>query len=719
MAIFPPLHSSRQPSFFLCKMWVVVAAGLLLSMSTAAAVKEEMTLTAALSSHHDHRRCGHARVSKLPGYGRNAEIVSGRSAHEDAAFQPLQSTTTFESIRLMTEFDQGDCAASGANPAAPCGHCEAEGRNVTNFEGQFLSCLEADVLTPYKKAYLLDIVASAKVFMESALKVKRLTAPLVLGGSSRCGSQPGTPLPAGASTTGFNATDLLVLVTAAPAGAGSHTLAWATGCRALNTDGRVIVAQINWNPAMLPNNASQETVVQQHQDFQTAIHELLHPIGFTEPYFTHPSGYLNLDGTFNNAGNGFVSGSNNAALGKPISYVQTPRVVREARDYFGCPSLTYVEVEDGGGSGTAGSHWEKRTHEQETMNGVASTDQTFFSRMTLALLEDTGYYQVNYDKAELGMTYGKSKGCSFLQEKCNSVANSAAGGEFCFSNSTTDTFCAYDYLGGGLCQATMWETALPSQFRYFADSREGGISEPRDYCPTVQTSSSIRCVVAKTPTRAFETFGVSSRCYSSNLVTTSSTLVAMSTRKQTRCFLTVCNAENSTVSIAINGVNVNCPTAGGAVALPAELSATLQGEITCPAFSRVCTGAGNSLIIMPAYTKVSAGGGSAATTTPSSPTNATSGPTTSVDGATTVQGGGATTTTPPPPTTTATAPTPTNADGSPALSGGTTSPVNGSTTTTTTQASNSGGLSTGRLFSSSTCMESTILAALLLILSLF
>ena len=32
----------------------------------------------------------------------------------------------------------------------------------------------------------------------------------------------------------------------------------------------------------------------------------------------------------------------------------------EGRRYFGCESLVGVQLEDQGGSGTAGSHWEKR-----------------------------------------------------------------------------------------------------------------------------------------------------------------------------------------------------------------------------------------------------------------------------------------------------------------------------------------------------------------------
>jgi hypothetical protein len=59
----------------------------------------------------------------------------------------------------------------------------------------------------------------------------------------------------------------------------------------------------------------------------------------------------------------------------------------QAREHFGCDKLEGAELEDGGdSSGTAGSHWEKRTFLSEYMIGQSST-YPVFSEMTLALLE--------------------------------------------------------------------------------------------------------------------------------------------------------------------------------------------------------------------------------------------------------------------------------------------------------------------------------------------
>jgi len=58
------------------------------------------------------------------------------------------------------------------------------------------------------------------------------------------------------------------------------------------------------------------------------------------------------------------------------------------------------ELEDGGGSGTGGSHWEKRIFMNEYMTGTES-QHPIFSRLTMALFQDSGWYGVdNYAYAD-------------------------------------------------------------------------------------------------------------------------------------------------------------------------------------------------------------------------------------------------------------------------------------------------------------------------------
>ena len=113
-----------------------------------------------------------------------------------------------------------------------------------------------------------------------------------------------------------------------------------------------------------------------------------------------------------------------------IYYINSPKVLEQAKKYFGCDNLPYpgVPLENQGGEGSARSHWEGRYMYGDYMNMEISSD-TAISDITLALLEDTGFYKVNYFSGGL-FKFGKNKGCEFFTKKC--IENDKANfGEFC------------------------------------------------------------------------------------------------------------------------------------------------------------------------------------------------------------------------------------------------------------------------------------------------
>ncbi|NXS08086.1 LMLN peptidase, partial [Neodrepanis coruscans] len=103
-------------------------------------------------------------------------------------------------------------------------------------------------------------------------------------------------------------------------------------------------------------------------------------------------------------------------LRHPVHLLVTPRVVEEARKHFNCPILEGMELENQGGMGTELNHWEKRLLENEAMTG-SHTQNRVFSRITLALMEDTGWYKANYSMAEK-LDWGRNKGCDFVMKSC-------------------------------------------------------------------------------------------------------------------------------------------------------------------------------------------------------------------------------------------------------------------------------------------------------------
>lgn len=101
---------------------------------------------------------------------------------------------------------------------------------------------------------------------------------------------------------------------------------------------------------------------------------------------------------------------------RTIDMMVTPKVIEEVRLHFNCSKLEGAELEDQGGEGTALTHWEKRILENEAMTGT-HTQSPIFSRITLALMEDSGWYKPNYSMAQ-PLSWGRNLGCSFVMKSC-------------------------------------------------------------------------------------------------------------------------------------------------------------------------------------------------------------------------------------------------------------------------------------------------------------
>lgn len=121
------------------------------------------------------------------------------------------------------------------------------------------------------------------------------------------------------------------------------------------------------------------------------LHEITHVLGFSS-YFFPKLEMQTYDGS--------------------SYFINSPKVLEKAREYFNCSELKGVPLEDQGGKGSAGSHWEARYMYGDYMNAEA-LPEVVISDISLALLEDTGFYKVNYFSGGL-FKFGKNKGCKFL-----------------------------------------------------------------------------------------------------------------------------------------------------------------------------------------------------------------------------------------------------------------------------------------------------------------
>ncbi|KAF9821530.1 hypothetical protein SFRURICE_014294 [Spodoptera frugiperda] len=228
---------------------------------------------------------------------------------------------------------------------------------------------------------------------------------------------PVTDATAAVDYPGVNDTDFVLYVSAVETERcrRGQTVAYASHCQ---QESAPVAGHANFCPGELStNNRDLPSVL------STVKHEMLHALGFSVSLFAFYRLQIHKwsDRVVKNITrkNWMIRGG---YMERTFHMVVTPRVVKEVRDHFNCSELEGAELEDQGGDGTALTHWEKRIFENEAMTGT-HTQNSVFSRITFALMEDTGWYRANYDHAT-PLDWGKGLGCKFSMVSCKQWLNS-------------------------------------------------------------------------------------------------------------------------------------------------------------------------------------------------------------------------------------------------------------------------------------------------------
>ena len=367
-------------------------------------------------------------------------------------------------------------------------------------------------------------------------------------------------------------------------------LAYATHCLQDQYD-RPIAGFVQLCPK---HHREKRIVGDRDEDLHTAIHEMLHVMGFSEALYpfwrdrdgeprtkrcivtqtesekyqiVFPPGSEPYRKDVSYQGNEYCCSTNLEYSGKPpfnckyaqsygqIRYqvsentlskrgggdqsvlIKTPNVVRIAREHFGCPNLAGLQLEDDGKAGTAGSHWEKSLMMTEFMCASSSGFQNVKSSLTLALMEDTGWYKANYSMAET-LLWGYKKGCAFdnQPQRCDPAANNG----FCRPQSKFQ--CNFDRSGMGKCsqdaymngcQVVKPTNGMPVYFcnKFFGRERKWGGS-----------CGGIDCSGAK--------YSDSSACFESTLILSGYQLPSdQSMAEQVSCYQYRCNESTNVLEI--------------------------------------------------------------------------------------------------------------------------------------------------------------------------
>ena len=340
--------------------------------------------------------------------------------------------------------------------------------------------------------------------------------------------------------------DLIIFVRAEDSPSEGY-VAQATSCTVSGDTGRPTSGVINFNFANMetaPENLD--------KNFRVALHEMMHVLFFSPDLYKYFAGYSSTNLPYTN-----VDG---------VYTMRTPRLIEFAKTQLNCPSVTGVPLEDNGGQGSLGAHFERTWVGNEIMSAQENI-QMVISGYTAALIEDSGWYQLSSGFTE-PLAWGSGKGCEFVSPSfINSQCSSSVFPEYCKLSESDAITCTNDYQSITACDENTFSNscviALPNQTGYCS----------RELSTDFVISSRI------------EKKGAGSRCVPVQVTLQSGSVIGAG-----GCFPVTCSGGSLSVTVA--GTAYTCTTEGQNIQTGTGVT------ITCPSPATFCN----------QYSKYSCGG---------------------------------------------------------------------------------------------------------------
>ncbi|KAK7196992.1 leishmanolysin, GP63 [Novymonas esmeraldas] len=448
----------------------------------------------------------------------------------------------------------------------PAYHCAKVGQVVDNHRGTNVTCTVDDILTDKKRDILVDYIIPQSLKMHTdRLKVRQVQGSWSVKDALVVCHR--FKIPQSHYTVGVDNTDMVLYVSSVPSFPG--VLAWAAVCSVFSDD-HPAVGVINVPAASITSRYDQDMIA-------TVTHEMAHTLGYSEDFFVATGMFQRVTG---------IRGKINAA---PV--INSTTVVAKTREHFGCATAEYLELEDLGALGAAGSHVKMRNARDDLM--ASGRGAGYYTALTLAVLQDLGFYQADFSKAE-EMPWGHNAGCDFLTSKCMENNITRWPNMFCNTPNTTLS-CPSDRVSLATCSIVTFTTEVPAYFQYFTDPSLVGVSPYFDYCPIVGSLAAGACNLpasrVTTEYQGFNVFSDAARCIDGSFTPkiTNSAVAAYAGM----CANVKCDTANKAYSIQVYGNTtgyVNC-TPGQRIALNTVSNAFQSGGyITCPPYVEVCQG---------------------------------------------------------------------------------------------------------------------------------
>ena len=336
------------------------------------------------------------------------------------------------------------------------------------------------------------------------------------------------------------------------------------------------------------------------------LHQMTHILGFLYDSFQYYG--LGIANIINNRGYN--------RLDLQRTYVIIPELFQLAEKYYNCYDrsiISGVELENQDDDSSKPNHWEARTLLGEYMNRDIYTPEQVISEFTLALLEKSGWYKVNYYTGGL-MRFGKHKGCGFLSAACDNVPNSK--NEFFDINDFNKPSCSsgrqsrvygitytfinmpsskYNVFGGGTGGIEFADYCLG--FTPFIDEEKNyyyvgscKIGENSPYGAIITYLNSENVPNKNLPKTLGERFEKNSFCTLTSVFEKSSNRTELKFDENNEiihpmCYLMYCSQKSLTIQIT--DYYFVCPRSGGKMKINNNI---YEGYLYCPDFNLICTG---------------------------------------------------------------------------------------------------------------------------------
>jgi len=382
------------------------------------------------------------------------------------------------------------------------------------------------------KAYIQNELAPPVIsYFEGALRVKYpVSGKLQVDSNSVCGSNTPNDL-----RNGVDADYAILYDSESISGS---VVATSRACTTASGTRRPLIGTTVINRNQLqPANGD---VLVHEKNMYVLIHELMHTFAFSASHYPN---FLDSNG---NVLRGHVKTEN--LNGNTHTVIDLPILTEKLRNFYGCPSLPGIYMEDDGGSGNAGSHLERQMFLYETMcsGGIFGRRVSEFS---LTFLEGSGWYVPDYSYAE-PFFFGQGQGCNFISA---TTSTSSRFPEYCTGNGRG---CSPQGIAGGNCESDVKTDGI----RYYNPNEDY-------HCENPDGDS-----YARLPD--LQVFGreAGSKCFTGDLNT------KRSNSPTTFCFKYSCSGSgsNTQLTIQVGNQNVVCEREGD------QSVDGYYGSVNCP-----------------------------------------------------------------------------------------------------------------------------------------